>query len=67
MDIQNGGSQKDESKYPIIMLMCRKQKNVINDVICKAEIETQRTNNRCKDTKEGGGSGGMNGEVRIDI
>ena len=48
MDIQNGGSQKDESKYPIIMLMCRKQKNVINDVICKAEIETQRTNMNSK-------------------
>ena len=44
MDIQNGGSQKEKSKYPILMLMCRKQKNVTNDVICKAEIETQRTN-----------------------
>ena len=51
MDIQQGGSQKEKSKYPILKLMCRKQKNVIDNIICKAEIETQKTNMNNKPIK----------------
>ena len=38
----------------------------IDDLICKAEIETQ-TQNKCMDTKKESREGGMNGEIGTDI
>ena len=44
--IQSEVSQKEKSKYHILTHMCGIQKNGIDDLICKAETETQmqRTN-----------------------
>ena len=44
--IQSEVSQKEKSKYCILMHICEIQKNSIDELICKAEIETQmqRTN-----------------------
>ena len=39
--IQSEVSQKEKSKYRIIMHICGIQKNGIDDLICEAEIETQ--------------------------
>ena len=39
--IQSEVSQKEKSKYCIITQVCGIQKNGIDDLICKAEIETQ--------------------------
>ena len=38
--IQSEVSQKEKSKYRIIMHICGIQKNDIDDLICRAEIET---------------------------
>ena len=35
-------SQKKTNKYHILMHICGIQKNDIDDIICKAEIETQK-------------------------
>ena len=51
MDIENViQSQKEKIKYSIVMHICGIQKNNIDDIIRKAEIETQ-TENKCMDTK----------------
>ena len=42
--VQNEVSQKEKNKYCIISLKCVLQKNSKDELICKAEIETQRTN-----------------------
>ena len=44
--IQSEVSQKEKNKYHILTHICGIQKNGIDDLICKAEIETQtqRTN-----------------------
>ena len=39
--IQSEVSQKEKNKYHIISLICRIQKNGIDELICKAEIKTQ--------------------------
>ena len=39
--IQSELSQKEKNKYHILMHICRIWKNGIDDLICKAEIETQ--------------------------
>ena len=47
--IQSEVSQKEKNKYHILMDICGIQKNGIDDLICKAEIE-----NKYMDTKEEG-------------
>ena len=44
--IQSEVSQKEKNKYHIMLLICGIQKNGTDELICKAEIETQvqRTN-----------------------
>ena len=44
--IQTEVSQKEKNKYCIILLICEIQKNDTDELICKAEIQTQtqRTN-----------------------
>ena len=39
--IQNEVSQREKSKYPILTYICEIYKHGIDDLICKAEIETQ--------------------------
>ena len=39
--IQNEVSQREKSKYPILTYICEIYKYGIDDLICKAEIETQ--------------------------
>ena len=39
--IQSEVSQKEKNKYCIILFICGIQKNGTDEVICKAEIETQ--------------------------
>ena len=48
--IQSEVSQKEKNKYCILMHICRIQKNGIEDLICKAEVETD-IENKCIDTK----------------
>ena len=44
--IQSEVSQKEKNKYCILMHICGIQRNGIDELVCKAEIETQmqRTN-----------------------
>ena len=69
--IQSEVSQKEKNKYHIVMHMCGIQKNGTDELVCKAEIETQmqRTNVWTPKEESGGGSdgGGRNCEIRIDI
>ena len=64
--IQSEVSQKEKYKYSILTCICRTQKNCIDDLICKAEIETQtqRTNVWIPRGKRGDG---RNWEIGIDI
>ena len=39
--IQSEVSLKEKNKYPILTHICGIEKNGIDDLICKAEIETQ--------------------------
>ena len=39
--IQNEVSQREKSKYPILTYICEIYKHGIDDLICKAEIETE--------------------------
>ena len=50
-----------EKIYWVLMYICGLYKNVINDLICRTEIE-----NKCMDTNKGKGSG-INWEIEIDI
>ena len=45
-------SKKEKNKYCILMHICGIQKNGIDDLISKIEIETQMLENICMDTKE---------------
>ena len=64
--IQSEVSQKQKNKYCIIFLICGIQKNDMEELICKAEIETQmqRTNVWTPRGKKGGGK---IWEIGIDI
>ena len=64
--IQSEVSQKEKNRYCILMHICGIQKNGIDDLICKAEIETQmqRTNIWIPRGKR---EGGMNWEIGIDL
>ena len=64
--IQSEVSQKEKNKYRILTHICGIQKNGIDDLICKTEIETktQRTNVW---TPKGRRGGEMNWEIGIDI
>ena len=63
--------QKEKNKYHILALICGTQKNGTDEPVCRAEIETQmkRTNiwTPRGESGEGGGGGGMNWEIGIDI
>ena len=63
--IQSEVSQKEKNKYCILTHMCGIWKNVIDDLICKAEVEIQ-TENKRMNTK-GEREHGMNWETGIDI
>ena len=39
--IQSEVSQKEKNKYHILMHICGIQKNGLDDLICKVEVETQ--------------------------
>ena len=63
--IQSEVSQKEKNKYFILMHTCGIQKNGIDELICKAEIETQtqRTNVWIPRGKDGG----LDWEIGNDI
>ena len=42
MVIQSKVSQKEKNKYCILMYICGIWRNSTDDLICKAEIETQK-------------------------
>ena len=42
--IQSEVSHKEKNKYHILMHICGIEKNVMDELICKADIEIQRTN-----------------------
>ena len=70
--IQSEISKKEKNKYRILMHICGIQKNGTDEPVCRAEIETemQRTNvwtPRWEKWGVGGGGGGMNWEIGIDI
>ena len=69
--IQSEVSQREKNKYRILMHICGTQKNGIDELVCRAEIETQmqRTNvwTPTGESAGGGGGGGMNWEIGIDI
>ena len=48
--VQSEVSQKEKNKYRILMHICGIQKNGIDDLTCKAEIDTD-VENKCMDTK----------------
>ena len=51
--IQTEVSQKEKNKYCILTHLCGIQNNGIEDLICKAELES-----KCMDTKGDRGGGG---------
>ena len=61
---QSEVSQKEKSKYHIIMHICRIWKNGIDDIICKAEIETD-VEKKCMDNK--GKRSGVGGIGRLGL
>ena len=63
--IQSEVSQKEKNKYRILTHICGIKKNGTDELICKAETETD-VENRRMDTK-GGRSGGMDWEIGIDV
>ena len=69
--IQSDISQKEKNKYRRLTLICGIQKTGKDELVCKAEIETQmqRTNvwTPRGESGVGGGGGGMNWEIGIDI
>ena len=62
--IQSEVSQKEKSKYHIIL--CRIWKNDTDELTCKTEIETQTQRTNVWIPK-GEGHGGINGEIGTDI
>ena len=70
--IQSEISQKEKNKYRILTHICGTQKNAIDELVCRAEIETQmqRTNVWTPRGESGGGwggCGGMNWAIGIDM
>ena len=69
--IQSEVSQREKNKYCILMHICGIQKNGTDELLCKAGIETQmqRTNiwTPSGENGVGGGGGGMNWDIGIDI
>ena len=63
--ILNEVSQKEKDKYCILMHICGIWKNSIDELICKAEIETKTWRTNVWITRAGGG-GGMDWETGID-
>ena len=61
--IQSEVSQKEKNKYRILTHICGIQKNGTDELVCKAEIETQmqRTNVWTPRGESGGGGGGGGG------
>ena len=63
--------QKEKNKYQILTHICGIQKNGTDETVSKAEIETQmqRTNiwTPRGESGKGGGGGGMNWEIGIDM
>ena len=55
--IQSEVSQKEKNKYRVLMHTCETQKNGTDELVCKAEIETQiqRTNVWTSSGEGGGG------------
>ena len=51
--IQSEVSQKEKSKYHVLMLICGIQKNGTDDLICKAETDTDIENKRMDTKGEG--------------
>ena len=64
--IQSEGSQKEKNKYSILTHICEIQTNTMDDLICKAEIETQMQRSNIR-IPRGKGSDGMNWEMGIGI
>ena len=64
--IQSEVSQKEKNKYRILTHTCGIWKNGIDDLICKAEIETQ-TQGTDVWIPRGEGEGGMKWEIGFDI
>ena len=68
--MQSEVSQKEKDKHCILMHVCRTQKNGTDELVCRAEIETQmwRTNVWTPRGESGRGGGGvMNWEIGIGI
>ena len=68
--IQSEVSQKEKNKYRILTHICGTQKNGTDELVRRAEIETQmqRTNVWTPRVEvAGGGGGGMNWEIGIDM
>ena len=64
--IQSEVSQKEKNKYHILLHICGIQKNGTDELICKAEIETQMQRTNVWTPREEGRVG-MNWEMGIDI
>ena len=62
--IQNELSQKEENKNILTYIYMESMKNGIDELICKIETQTQRTN---MDTKRGNGRDVMNWKIGVDI
>ena len=69
--IQSEVSQKEKNKCHILTHVCGVQKNGTDELVCKAEVETQmqRTNVWTPKGESGGegDGGGMNWEIGIDL
>ena len=59
-------SQTEKDRYRIVSVICGIQKNGTDELICKAEIESQMQKTNLWLPK-GEGRGGMNWEIGIDI
>ena len=56
--IQSEVSQNEKSKYRILMHICGIQKNGTDELVCKAEIETQMQRTKVWTPREDSGGGG---------
>ena len=63
--IQSEVSQKEKNQYHTLTHICGIQKNGIDDLICKAEIETQKYRSNIWIPK-GEGAGEMNWQIGTD-
>ena len=70
--IQSEVSQKEKNKYCTLMHICGTQKNGTDELVCRADIETQMQRTKVwtpsgERGRGGGGGGGMNWAIVIDI